>query len=116
MDPLVLREIETQLSLDTGLLLRMLGASHALGATPGTTRDGQVILENARGTLRERICSDATVKATQRLAGNSKVQLAAAVLDCIGGALTGVSPITVSVLLVKEGLDELCMEAWRDGR
>lgn len=112
MDPLISREIESQLSLDTDLLLRMLGASHAIGATPGTSRDGRVILDNARRTLRARICSDKRVRSTHEAAGNTKVQLVAAILDCIGGTVTGVSPITVSVLLVKEGLEALCRETW----
>ena len=116
MNDLVQREIESQLSLDTDLLLRMLGAAHALGATPGTSRDGKVILENARRTLRKRICTDPKVQAAHAGATNTKVQLVAAVIDCIAGAVTGVSPITVSVLLVKEGLETLCKEAWGNER
>ena len=112
MGSLVHREIESQLSLDTDLLLRILGASHAIGATPGTSRDGKAILDNAKRTLREQICADKTVRTAHEAAGNSKVLVVAAVIDCIAGAITGVSPITVSVLLVKEGLGTLCKEAW----
>jgi hypothetical protein len=43
MDQLLLREIESQLSLDTDLLLRMLGSERTLGTTPGTARDGKVL-------------------------------------------------------------------------
>lgn len=116
MDQLVIREIESQLSMDADLLLRMLGASHAIGATPGTSRDGKAILDNARRTLRERICADETVFNAHKAAVNSRVLLVAAVLDCIAGVITGVSPITVSVLLVKEGLETLCKEAWSNAQ
>jgi hypothetical protein len=112
VEPILIREIESQLSLDTDLLLRMLGAELALGATPGSSRDGRVILENAKRTLRERVCADGRVSEAHRATGNSRVLLVAAVLDCIAGAVTGVSPITVSVLLVKEGIESLCKEAW----
>jgi hypothetical protein len=94
----------------------MLGASHSIGATPGSSRDGKVILENIKRMFSERICADKTVRATHQAATNLKVQLVAAVLDCIAGAVTGVSPITVSVLLVKEGLETLCRKAWAIGQ
>lgn len=112
MDKLVLREIEIQSSLETELLLRMLGASRSTGASPATARDGKAILANARRTLRQRICVDERVKAECAAAGNPKVLLAAAIVDCIAGAVTGVSPITVAVLLVREGLDSLCKDIW----
>jgi hypothetical protein len=112
MDQLVIREIESQLSMDADLLLRMLGAAQTLGATPSTSRDGKAILANAKRTLRERICADKAVHSAHRAAGNSRVLLVAAVVDCIAGAVTGVSPITVAVLLVKEGLGTMCKEVW----
>ncbi len=115
MDSLILREIETQLAMDTDLLLRMLGAEQALGATPGTSRDGRVILENAKRKLRDQICADTKVHTVHKATENSRVLLVAAVLDCIAGAVTGVSPITIAVLLVKEGLETLCKEAWANG-
>jgi len=115
MDKLLLREIESQLSMNTDLLLCMLGAEQALGATPGTIRDGRVILENAKRMLRDRICTDEKVRKLHRTSGDSKVLLVAAVLDCIAGAVTGVSPITVSVLLVKEGLETVCKKVWDSG-
>lgn len=116
MDNLVLREIESQLSMDSELLLRMLGASHSLGATPGTIRDGKAILENAKRSFKQQVCADPKVQSTYRASGNSKVLLAAAVLDCIAGAVTGVSPITVAVLLVKEGLGSLCKDTWSNDK
>ena len=44
--------------------------------------------------------------------GPKAAALVAAVIDVIAGAVTGVSPITVAVLLVKEGLGALCREIW----
>jgi hypothetical protein len=115
MDSLVLREIENQLSLDTDLLLQMLGASQTIGATPGTRRDGKVIIDNIKRKLRERVCADARIRTTYDTTSKPTTQLVAAVLDCIAGAVTGISPITVSVLLVKEGLGKLCQEPWSSG-
>lgn len=112
MDELVRMEIESQLSLDPDLLLRVLGASQTLGATPGTSRDGRVILENAKRTLRDRLCASELVRTTHDGASNTKVQLVAAVIDVVAGAVAGVSPITVAVLLVKEGLGTLCRDIW----
>jgi hypothetical protein len=112
MDQLVIREIETQLSMDPELLLRMLASAHTIGATPGTSRDGNAILANVKRSFRDRICADESVRRVHKTAGSSKVQLVAAVIDCISGAVAGVSPITVAVLLVKEGLGTICKEAW----
>jgi len=115
MDELIIREIESQISLDSDLLFKMLGAQQAQGASPGTGRDGRSILENAKRILRDRVCADLRIRELHTATGNTRVQLAAAVLDCIAGAVNGVSPITVSVLLVKEGLGALCKEAWGSG-
>ena len=41
-----------------------------------------------------------------------KVLLATAIADLLGSILTGVSPFTVAVLLVKEGLESFCDEHW----
>ena len=112
MNEILRLEIESQLSLDTDVLLIMLGSSHALGASPETPRDGKAILKNAKKALRSQICSSENVRRAYASTENSKVLLVSAVIDCIAGAVTGVSPITVAVLLVKEGIDELCGELW----
>jgi len=112
MQDLVIREIESQLSIDTDTLLRMLGSAQTMGAKPATSRDGKVILENAKRTLRERICNDNQIQEIYEAASSTKIQLVAAVIDVIAGAISGVSPITVSVLIVKEGLDSLCKDIW----
>ena len=114
MDPSLLEEIERQLSMDTDRLFRMLASENSLGASPGTSRDGKAILENARRTFRQKICSDERVRYAHGLAEGSKVQSVAAILDCVSGSISGVSPVTVAVLLVKEGVEALCQEAWRD--
>lgn len=114
MNDLILKEIESQLSLDSELLYRIIGASQSIGATPGTARDGKVIIENAKRTLKERICTASNVQTVYKTSQNSKVQLAAAILDCIAGAVSGVSPITVAVLLTKEGINLLCEDFWNN--
>lgn len=112
MDTLVDREIKSQLSLDTNLLLEILGSSSSHGATPGTSRDGRAILENAKRNLKSRICSDEAVRKAYSASDSSKFQLVAALVDCIVGFVHGVSPITVSVLLVREGVGSLCEGIW----
>ncbi|WP_375207701.1 hypothetical protein [Hyphococcus sp.] len=114
MDELTLREIESQLALDSELLFRMLGAQQGVGSSRGTNRDGKDVYENIKRSLRVRICTNRRV---QTLCGDSateKTTLVAAVLDCISGPIIGISPITVSVLLVKEGLNNLCADQWSD--
>jgi hypothetical protein len=108
---LVQTEIERQLRLDNNTLLLLL-ASETIGATEPTSRDGRVILDNVKRNYRRKICEDERVRKAHSLTDNSRVLLVSALLDCIGGAITGVSPITVCVLLVKEGLDTLCADAW----
>lgn len=116
MDDIVKAEIESQLTLDTDLLLQILGSSLSIGASPGTSTDGRAILANVKRTHRERICADVKVQAARKYSTHSKVLLVAAVVDCIAGAVTGVSPITVAVLIVREGLDSLCGEHASHGR
>lgn len=114
MDDILRREIESQLSLETELLLRKLGSESAIGSVPGTARDGKAILENAKRKLRDKLCADDRVRNTYSASDSSRVLLVAAVLDCVGGAITGVSPLTVAVLLVREGIETVCKDVWRN--
>ena len=110
MKNLIQKEIEIQLSMDTDLLLRMIGSSSSVGSTPATHRDGAVILKNTKRILKERICSDETILSIYNAQEDSKSQLSTAIVDCIAEFVTGVSPITIAVLIVKDGLDSLCGE------
>lgn len=106
-------EIEHQLTLDIDTLLLLL-ASETLGATAPSPGDGRVIVDNVKRSYRQRICQNERIRTLHAVTESSRVLLVSALLDCIGGAITGVSPITVCVLLVKEGIDSLCADVWSD--
>lgn len=108
----VLKEIERQMELETDALLVLLASSGTLGASPGTPKDGDRIFRKIKDKVRERLCTDESVIAAYEGGSNSKVLLITAVVDCISGAVIGVSPVTASVLLVREGLDAFCVEVW----
>lgn len=59
------------------------------------------------------VCGNEKIKRLQDSSNevNQNVFLAAAVADLISGAITGVSPITVAVLIVKKGLDSICKDS-----
>lgn len=66
-------------------------------------------LLDRRSDLRAAICPSEVVRQwLQNPRGYAKAQLAAAVADLLVGYCGGVSPATVAVLLVKEGIDNLC--------
>lgn len=107
-------EIEQQMKLDTDTLLVMLGTEGSVGATPGTPGDGKIVLENIKKRFKEKICESENVRKAYEKSGASRTVVATAILDCISGALTGVSPITASVLLAREGVGTLCEEIWSE--
>ena len=67
------------------------------------------LLEN-RERLRQIICDHDRVKSfmnSSRL--EERVLLISAIVDLISSMCSGISPVTVAVLLVKEGLNSLCV-------
>ncbi|MDE3089664.1 MAG: hypothetical protein KGJ80_09835 [Chloroflexota bacterium] len=67
-------------------------------------------LQNKRAAITEKVCSDRTVRLLTSGAPKSQDQitLVTAIADLIASIVVGVSPITVAVLLVREGLKALC--------
>jgi len=64
--------------------------------------------------MSESLCSDSRISSLHQVMNekNSKIQLVAAVADLISPFVIGFPPWTVSVLLVREGIDTLCKEYW----
>lgn len=58
------------------------------------------------------VCNNERIKKIQDTKSdtNQNVLLAAAIADLITGVITGVSPITVAVLVIKKGLNSICKE------
>ena len=73
----------------------------------GVARDW---LGGKREEIAERVCPNDLVRTlwSRDQKVQDRVTLALAVADLIAGLVIGMSPITVSVLLVKEGLRILC--------
>ena len=108
------------LSADEDDLYVQLGRE--LQGTPAFPPSRQQLRELARGWLggkrkaiAAKVCSDDTVKrvATEDLS-DQRVALVLAVADLISSLTLGVSPIIVSVLLVREGLTSLCADKWNN--
>lgn len=115
------KEVESLLGQDEKSLYAALGAE-LIGPQAFPTDPGMLIAA-ARGWLADRkssievaVCLNARVK---DLVTNSRkrdrILLVSAVADLISSVVSGVSPVTVSVLLVKEGLETLCDGHWGAG-
>lgn len=79
------------------------------------TRLARAWFSRNRNALVERICGNSRVKTIMREANDPtkrSVALVVAIADVVTAAVTGVSPWTLSALLVQEGLEQLCREAW----
>jgi dCTP deaminase len=111
-DKEMLQEIEVKLNTNDSDLFAMLASEISKGIIEPDKQEerGKQIFENLRSALVERICYSENVK--KYYSANDKVTLVAALIDCISGAVTGVSPVTFCVLLVKAGLDVLCQDCW----
>jgi hypothetical protein len=97
-------------------LLSSSGRDFAKAASPHDfAKRGAEIMENIRTRFASSICADAAIKAAyERVEKDGGVTLLAALIDCLSGSLTGVSPVTVSVLLFRHGVKKLCEQAWNN--
>jgi len=81
-------------------------------ALPVETREyaraGRAWLMSRRDALAAVICPNTVVKALLRDDGAKRAILVAKVFDLVASLHWGVSPATVAVLLVKEGVNSLC--------
>lgn len=69
-------------------------------------------MKDKREVLANEICNNKTIITLKSKEDNieNRIMLVTAISDLIASIFIGVSPITVSVLLVKEGLDNICKE------
>lgn len=67
--------------------------------------------------LRQAVCGSKRCKdlAAQDLKTHEQVVLATAIADLISHVTLGVAPVTVAVLLVRQGVHHLCKETWGCG-
>jgi hypothetical protein len=95
-------------------LLRLLGEEGRRQAGPlDYLSRGREIYNNLRQRLRQTICTSEKLYDlwAKHKAGNREL-IVAGIVDCIGGALAGVSPAVVAVLIYKDGLPSYCEEEW----
>lgn len=109
--------IKHLLSLSEDELLFRLG-NDLVGTSARSEPRGALIqkakewLSNRSDDFRAAICSSAEVRAIRAMspADDREVQLVAAVSDVLSTILVGIPPFTISVLLIRVGLDNLCKD------
>jgi hypothetical protein len=106
-------EIRAKLRLTEDELLAEVGQSLGKGATfTDALKRGRQVVDNLRRELRTSVCSSTTVIACYRAAKSDDVALVAAILDAIAGALRGIPPSIIAVLLYRTGLTRYCSSGW----
>lgn len=119
-------QIKSLLEEDTGILLGRLGKELWDGSeNPGLfccigSRHYRELavswLRKHRDKIAELICEDIKIVRLYKpiMDNPTKVQLVVAVFDLVSGTLTGIPPWTVSVLLVKFGIENICKGKWEN--
>jgi hypothetical protein len=112
-------EIASLLETDAEDLWLLVGRELAgQGALPPDERSLRVLakkwLGQRRQALREALCGNETIRqlASAQQATSQRVDLVVAICDLVSSVAVGVAPWTVSALLCKEGLRNLCEEEW----
>lgn len=106
-------EIRAKLLLSDDQLLIEVGQSLGKGATfTDAKRRGHQVVENLSRRLKASVCSNSKVIACHKATKTDDVQLVAAIVDCIVGALHGISAATVAVLIYRTGLTKYCGPGW----
>jgi hypothetical protein len=108
--------LEESLKLDIDELYVALGREAVADSAPALPfRDSKYIdvaknwFDQNRQRLASAICDAPTIIALrENQRAESQLYLASAILDLIASVVVGVSPVTVSALLAKEGLERLC--------
>ena len=109
-------EIKTKLLLSDDDLLTEVGQSLGKGATfTDAIKRGRQVFENLQRELRTTICSNSKVIACYKGAKKDSVQAVAAIIDAIVGALHGLPPATIAILLYRSGLTKYCGTGWPSG-
>lgn len=110
-------EIETKLDWTTDQLETDIGRSASKAAIlPDYIMKGREIYTAVTDNLQDAICSDQDIISAYRATTTheDKVLLISAIVDCISGYITGISPATVAVLLFKQGIGGYCKDRWED--
>jgi hypothetical protein len=108
---------ESLLTLSEQELLARLGkelAADELHAIPLSTEElierAHVWVDAKTNILRATICPNSTVRSYFVESENWK--LFTAIIDLVASIAVGVSPVTLSALLIKRGLKNLCQSEW----
>lgn len=115
MDNLRRQEILSNLSLNEEELFQQIGTEFSSSdAFPPSKQDlikvGKRWWTHNKERLVTSLCSSEVIKTT--FDSGDELALASAILDLISGLITGVSPITVAVLVMKLGLEKICKQQW----
>lgn len=109
-------DIKAKLLLSDEDLLAEVGGSLGKGATfTDAIKRGRQVFENLKRELREKVCSNRKVIACYKGAKEDSVQAVAAIIDAIAGALHGIPPATIAILLYRSGLTKYCGTGWPPG-
>jgi len=120
MDKLKKNQILDLLEQDANILFIKIG-KELIGDSAFMHHNEKELIDLARSWLKrnkqkilELICEDEKIiKLYKPLMDNTtKVQLVVAIFDLISGVLIGVSPLVVSTLLVKYGIENFCQEGY----
>jgi len=116
MDKILSQEILSTLSLCEEEIFEKIGAEISSGqdAFPPGKQDiikiGKRWWTHNRERLVTNVCRSEVIKSV--LESGDELALVSAILDLICGIVTGVSPATVAVLIVKLGLEKVCESIW----
>jgi hypothetical protein len=106
-------ELKAKLLLSDDTLLAEVGQSLGKGATAtDAIRRGRQVLENLKRELKDKVCSNSAIIASYRESDADAVRLVGAIVDVIAGALHGIPPATVAVLIYRAGLATYCGAGW----
>jgi hypothetical protein len=106
-------DIKAKLLLSDEDLFAEVGQSLGKGATfTDAIKRGRQVFENLKRELKERVCSNSKVIACYKGSKEDSVQAVAAIIDAIAGALHGIPPATIAILLYRTGLTKYCGTGW----
>jgi len=104
-------EIKNALEISDEELLLTIGMSDSYELSPiDSLRRGEAMYRNLKVKLRGTICESDFIVDYFSKEGNetTKVDIIAAIADSIAGYLYGVSPVTIAVLISREGIHNYC--------
>jgi len=105
--------IKVKLELSEDELLIEIGRSvYKSAIQPNYKFRGEEFISNITENFRDDVCTDPRIQTILKDEdAYEMVMIVSALIDCIGGMLVGVSPVTVCVMLAKRGLKSICKES-----